>query len=209
MKIIKEACVGNLAQALNAEKNGADRIELCARLDLGGTTPSQKLIEECLKQLSIPIKVMIRPRGGNFIYNQTEIDQMIKEIELCKQLGIPEIVTGLLTEDHEVDMEGMRSLSANVGDMPITFHKAIDEVKDFKNSIKNLRQIPEVKYLLSSGQKATAEEGVEILKEMISYCENKITVIAAGKVTDKNIHRLHSELNAKEYHGKLIVGHLE
>lgn len=208
MDIIKEACVGDLQQAIQAEKNGANRIELCARLDVGGTTPSQQLIEDCLKHLSIPIKVMIRPRGGNFIYTATEIETMISDINMCKQLGIPEVVTGLLTQDHQVDMDGMLSLSANVADMPITFHKAIDELSDFESAISQLKKIPQVKFILSSGLKSTAEKGIDNLKKMIKLCGDNITVIAAGKVTDSNIARLHAALNGKEYHGKLIVGNL-
>jgi len=209
MNVIKEACVGNLSEAIVAEKNGAHRIELCDRLDLGGTTPTQKLIKDCLEQLNIPIKVMIRPRGGNFVYSQAEINSMIKSIELCKQLGISEIVTGALTEDNKVDMDVMRSLSANVGDMSITFHKAIDEVEDFKSAIEKLKKIPQVNAILTSGLEATAALGIKNLKEMISHCGDEITVIAAGKVTDLNIEGLHQELKATEYHGKLIVGKLE
>lgn len=209
MKIIKEACVGSLSQAIQAEKNGADRIELCARLDLGGTTPSKKLIQDCLQALSIPIKVMIRPRGGNFVYNSEEINLMIKNIQLCKQLGIPEIVTGLLNEKNQVDLEGLSRLSANVGEMPITFHKAIDEVEDYKKSIADLKTIPQIQYLLTSGQKPTAQDGIENLKKMIESCGKNITVVVAGKVTDQNIDQLHLAINAQEYHGKLIVGNLD
>lgn len=206
MKIIKEACVGNLSQAINAEKNGADRIELCARLDLGGTTPSRELITACLEQLSIPIKVMIRPRGGNFIYSPSEIESMVKDIEICKLLGVPEIVTGILTLDNKVDINTMMSLSANVGEMPITFHKAIDEISDYKTAIEQLKKIPQVKYILTSGLATTAAEGINVLKEMIECGGNDITIIAAGKVTNDNIENLHTQLNANEYHGKLIVG---
>lgn len=208
MNIIKEACVGDLNQAINAEKNGADRIELCARLDLGGITPPRKLIEDCLQHLSIPIKVMIRPRGGNFIYTPEEIDTMIQDINMCKDLGIPEIVTGLLNENQEIDMEGMLSLSANVAEMPITFHKAIDETSDYKSAIEQLKKIQQVKFLLTSGQASTANDGIENLKEMITICGNEICVVVAGKVTNHNIEDLHSKINAKEYHGKLIVGTL-
>ena len=209
MKIIKEACVGNLSQAIIAEKNGADRIELCARLDLGGTTPSQKLIEDCLDKLNIPTKVMIRPRGGNFVYNESEIESMIQEIELCKKLGVTEIVTGILTPDNNIDMLGMRHLSAHVGEIPITFHKAIDEVTNYKLAINQLKEIPQVKFILTSGQEATAEQGVSTLLKMIDCCGKEITIIAAGKVTAQNIQDLHARLNAKEYHGKLIVGNLD
>jgi len=209
MNVIKEACVGSLSQAIIAEKNGAHRIELCDRLDLGGTTPSQQLIEECLEHLTIPIKVMIRPRGGNFVYSHAEIQSMIEEVELCNKLGVPEIVSGMLTGKNEIDMEAMLSLSANVGDMPITFHKAIDEVVDFRSAINKLKKIPQVKAILTSGQEATAAQGIKNLKEMISICGDELVVIAAGKVTDLNIETLHHELKAKEYHGKLIVGSLD
>jgi len=208
-QLIREACVETLAQAIIAEKNGADRIELCARLDLGGTTPSQDLIESCLATLTIPIKVMIRPRGGDFIYTQEEQESMRASIDMCRSLGVPEIVTGALTEDLTIDVIAMRSLSANVGDMPITFHKAIDEVIDIKSAIDQLKEIPMVKYILSSGQAETAEQGIEMLKEMISCGGDKITIIAAGKVTDANIKHLHERLQANEYHGKLIVGSLK
>lgn len=206
--IIKEACVETLAQAIAAEKNGADRIELCGRLDLGGITPSEKLITDCLTNLSIPIKVMIRPRGGNFVYSPEEIDSMISDIKMCVRLEVPEIVTGALSEDGLIDTNIMMSLSANVGTMPITFHKAIDELEDVKVGIEKLKEIPKVKYILSSGTAQTASQGRDTLIEMIDACGKDLTVIVAGKVTEQNISELHSAIKAKEYHGRLIVGRL-
>lgn len=205
-KIIKEACVETLDQAITAEKNGAHRIELCGRLDLGGITPDFDLIQACLRELTIPIKVMIRPRGGDFVYTDLEFQTMLNDIEACKKLGVEEYVFGILKDDNTIDIDRMISLSANVGTAPITFHKAIDEVSDFKLAINQLKEIPEVKYILTSGLAATARLGVDVLKEMIELCGNNIKIIAAGKVTNDNIAELHATLDAEEYHGRKIVG---
>lgn len=206
--IIREACVETLEQALAAEKKGADRIELCGRLDLGGITPEYDLIRSCLQKLNIPIKVMIRPRGGNFVYTDGEYQSMVKDIEACKKLGVEEYVFGILKTDNTIDINRMISLSANVDDAPITFHKAIDELIDFKFAIEQLKTIPQVKHILTSGLAPTAMEGSEQLIQMIKIAEPEIQIVAAGKVTNENIDKLHSIVNAQEYHGRLIVGKL-
>lgn len=203
---IKEACVGSLEEALAAEKNGADRIELCARLDLGGITPDEQLIKDCLEQLSIPTKVMIRPRGGNFVYDESEAESMIRDIEMCNRLGVVELVAGALTSNHEIDVALMSRLSANVGSVPVTFHKAIDEVSDVKTAIYQLKEIPNIKYILTSGLAETAALGKEKLVEMLAHCGDEIILIAAGRVTNQNVEELHSYVGAKEYHGTKIVG---
>lgn len=208
-KIIKEACVGSLEQAIIAEKKGAHRIELCGRLDLGGTTPDYTLIKSCLENLTIPTKVMIRPRGGDFVYTHAELQSMQDDIEACKKLGVEEYVFGILKDDNSIDVDSMMSLTAKVGNAPVTFHKAIDEVSDFKLAVEQLKKIPSVKYILTSGLAPTAMEGKDVLKQMLQLCGSEITVIAAGKVTDENIDHLHSLIQAKEYHGKLIVGQLK
>lgn len=207
-KIIKEACVETLEQAILAEKNGAHRIELCGRLDLGGITPDYTLIDSCLTQLSIPTKVMIRPRGGNFHYSESEVEQMLQQIEACKKMGVEEYVLGALLDDFTIDTDLVSRLSANVGTAPITFHKAIDEVPDFKTAINSLKNIPNIKYILTSGLAETAAQGIDVLKEMIVICGDEIEVIVAGKVTDENIETLHAAVNAKEYHGRKVVGDL-
>ena len=205
-KIIKEACVETLEQAIAAEKKGANRIELCGRLDLGGITPDRDLIQACLENLNIPIKAMIRPRGGDFVYNESEINQMLIDIKMCLDLGIPELVMGALHQDNTIDVDTMMRLSANVGTAPVTFHKAIDETKDYKRAIENLKEIPQVKYILTSGLATTAMEGNKILQEMIKICGNDISIVVAGKVTNENISDLHTLVNASEYHGRKIVG---
>ena len=205
-KIIKEACVETLEQAIAAEKKGANRIELCGRLDLGGITPDRDLIQACLENLNIPIKAMIRPRGGDFVYNESEINQMLIDIKMCLDLGIPELVMGALHRDNTIDVDTMMRLSANVGTAPVTFHKAIDETKDYKRAIENLKEIPQVKYILTSGLATTAMEGNKILQEMIKICGNDISIVVAGKVTNENISDLHTLVNASEYHGRKIVG---
>ena len=207
-KIIKEACVETLEQAIAAEKKGAHRIELCGRLDLGGITPDYELIRTCLQNLNIPIKVMIRPRGGNFIYTEEEYQSMLSDIEVCKKLGVEEYVFGILKNDNSIDIDRMMSLSANVDNAPVTFHKAIDELSDFKFAIEQLKKIPQVKYILTSGLASTAMEGKDVLIQMIDLAKSDIQIVVAGKVTNENIDALHAIVNAHEYHGRLIVGKL-
>ena len=108
-----------------AEKKGADRVELCSRLDLDGLTPERKIIEKVLGALSIPIKIMIRPRAGNFSYNEQELNEMKEDILFCKDLNVQGVVFGILNQNKTIDMENMKYLSDTADDLDITFHKAI------------------------------------------------------------------------------------
>ena len=181
-----------LEQCRRAEALGADRLELCARLDLGGTTPDWQLVKEVLKQVQIPVKVMIRPRGGNFIYTEAEVAQMRASIARFLDLGVPEFVT--LCEA----MEGR----------PVTFHKAIDEVPDMEAAVGQLKAIPNLKYLLTSGGAPTAQAGLGQLRKLLECAAPEITVVAAGSVTNANLQQLHQALGGSEYHGRRIVGEL-
>ena len=206
--IIKEACVETLAQAIKAESLGADQIELCARLDLDGLTPSRKLIMQCQENLSIPIKVMIRPRMGNFIYNTSELQTMISSIMMCQDLGIQAIVLGALNEDNTTDINAINTLADSGKTMHITFHKAIDLTPDPLVEIDKLKAINNISAILSSGKGRTAWEGRNLLIAMKKSCGNSLELIVAGKVSKMNLGTLHGFLNAKSYHGKQIVGNL-
>ena len=203
-----EACVENLNQALIAEKKNANRIELCARLDLGGITPPRDMIISVLDQLRIPLKVMIRPRGGNFIYSDSEIESMKSEILFCKDNGISEIVLGALTEKGELDMATISSLLSLADPMEVTFHKAIDDVNDFMGSLGQLASLNSIKSVLTSGAGISALLGKLLIKKAIKKFSNSFNIIAAGSITKENINKIHAELGAKEYHGKKIVGDL-
>lgn len=205
---IKEACVENLDEAIRAEQLGADRIELCANLDLGGTTPSFELIHKAKAKLSIPIRVMIRPRGGDFCYSNSEIEGMHSQIETCKKLQVEAVVFGISNPDKTLDIKTIKKLTQKAYPLKVVIHKAIDETPDIVQACKNLISTEQITTILTSGGKETAEEGLQILKSLIDLAGDKIEIMPAGKVTTNNIEQLHDCLNARAYHGKLIVGKL-
>lgn len=202
--MVKEACVGSYSEAVSAEKRGADRVELCDNLDVGGTTPSYGTIKTTVEKLKIPVFVMIRPRGGNFCYNKNEIEIMKKDIELCKTLGVKGIVLGVLTKNDEIDYPLLKELINLAAPMEVTFHKAIDDLENPVLEIKKLAEIG-VKRILSSGTKAKALDGKDILNKMIAEASCDITVIVAGGVTTDNFDEVSKEIVSTEYHGKKIV----
>lgn len=208
VNLIREACIDSLKAALTAQIKGADRTELCGDLSVGGITPNYALIQAVQQKCTIPTKVMIRPRGGNFVYSEKEIRQMEKDIDFCKKNNIPEVVFGILTPDNQIDIINTQRLAKRAFPMKITFHKAIDEVNNIPEAVEILNALPEITSVLTSGGQATAFKGREMLKQMQSLARPSLKIIAAGKITDQNIHLLHSKINLEEYHGKLIVGSL-
>ena len=139
--MIKEACVESFEKALEAQNNGADRIELCENLSVGGTTPSYGTVKICLEKLNIPIFPMIRARGGNFVYSKDEIEIMKEDIKVFKDLGVKGLVLGCLTSDNKIDLELTKTLVNLAYPMEITFHKAIDEISNPLDYIEDLVNI--------------------------------------------------------------------
>lgn len=203
--LILEACVETLEDAIRAEQNGADRIELCGELSVGGVTPSEELTLACINSIKIPIMAMVRPRGGNFIYSAEELLEMERSIEFFKKVGMAGVVFGMLDENNEVDFENTKRLSVLSRPMQVTFHKAVDDTPNLMDSIKTLLQIPDIQRVLTSGGKATAIEGAQALREMQSAGKGKIIILAAGKVMAENLMEVHAAVGTTEYHGKRIV----
>ena len=206
--LIREACVETFQEARRAQEQGAERIELCARLDLGGITPSYALIESIRKELSIPIMVMIRPRGGNFVYDPMEIKVMRQNIETCKKIGITGVVFGLLQRSGTIDPKQTEHLVELAYPLEVTFHKAIDETPDPVAAIEELTRIKGITRVLSSGGAESALEGASVLNEMIDRAKNKLIIIAGGKVTSDNLEEVAKAIHTSEFHGKKIVGPL-
>lgn len=200
-----EACVDSLESAILAEQRGAHRLELCANLHLDGTTPDPDLIRAVLAAVRIPVKVMIRPRGGDFVYSTDDFNEMLKSVEICKTLGVEEIVSGILHSDSSLDIDRIKTLTAVASPMEVTIHKCIDLVPDVFNAIEQLKRIPGISGILSSGQASTAIQGADKLREMLRACESHISLIVAGRVTQENLKELISVIGAKEYHGRRIV----
>lgn len=203
--IILEACVESLEQCINAERQGAGRLELCDRLDLDGTTPPESLIRAVKAAVKIPIRVMIRPRGGNFVYSPEEIAQMKEEILMCRNIGVDGVVLGILTPDNQLDIDAMKPLIELAKPLNVVIHKAIDDTEDPLAEMDRLQAIEGVNAILTSGRQTTAREGAELLRKMVAN-QKHVRIIAAGRITNENIDEMVSLIGASQYHGKKIVG---
>ena len=205
---ILEVCVETIQQGLLAENKNADRIEFCHRLDLGGVTPDHDSIRTVVNTIKIPVKIMIRPRGGDFIYSDSEVGRMKSDIKYCKSIGVEEVVLGALNKYGGVDERLTQMLADLAIPMKVTFHKAIDSVKNFMSSLKTLSTMKNIDSVLTSGTKENALAGKEYIKLASEEFSGALNIIAAGSITNTNLKEIHSELNMKEYHGKNIVGDL-
>jgi len=202
---IKEACVESTDQAVNAERNGADRIELCKNLDLDGLTPEINVIQKTMKSVNIPVKVMIRPRSGNFIFSHNEIKLMEQDIDLCKKSNVHEVVIGVLTSSGIIDTIETKRLASRAYPMAVTFHKAIDQTKDILYELDRLSRIQEISSILTSGGGKTAFKGQTMLRKIIDQYGRRFNIIVAGSITHENFDEIHGLINAQEYHGKNLI----
>lgn len=203
-KLLEIACF-NLESALLAQSAGADRIELCENYKEGGTTPSENLILDARQNISIPIYVIIRPRGGNFIYRESELNEMRKSILFCKENKIDGVVFGILNIKSEVDEEICKELIALAKPIQVTFHRAIDLCAFLKPEIDKLISIGFNK-LLSSGGKNTAIEGSDVLKELQKEFGAKITIMPGGRIRSGNISEIINTTKCNEFHSAAITG---
>ena len=206
---IKEACVEGIKQAQLAEQHGADRIELCGDLSLGGITPSLDEIKRVQSELEIPIRVMIRPREGDFVYSKKEFEIMKQQIMYCHRLNIEGVVFGILNKDNTLDTKRIKTLVKLALPMKVVIHKSIDETPDIMIALKKLLKIDGIHAVLTSGGKSTAHEGRIVLKDMVNIAEHALEIVAAGSITDENVGTLHQYINSGFYHGRRIVGNLK
>lgn len=203
--LLLEACAETLEEALDAERRGAQRIELCSALDQDGLTPTPELIRQCRQRLSIPLMVMIRPRGGDFVYSAAELAQMEAEIAFCKEQAVAGVVFGLLTPDRRIDLENTKRLILAARKLDVTFHKAIDQARDVLESFRQLNTLSGLTRVLTSGGAATAWEGREMLKTMHAMPGRRIRIIAAARLLPDNRAQLADYTGIGELHGRRIV----
>lgn len=208
-KMILEACVETFEEAVLAQNRGANRIELCSDLASDGLTPSFELMQKSCAELKIPVMVMIRPRAGNFVYTEKEISQMKAEIDLAKKAGAFGVVFGLLTSENKIDLKNTMVLAEYATPLPVTFHKAIDNLENPVEGVIELLKIKNIKRILTSGGKPTAREGQETIRQMIQTAGSQITILVAGKVLESNLSEIKNSTGAKEFHGRRIVGDLK
>ncbi|MGL4561696.1 MAG: copper homeostasis protein CutC [Brevinema sp.] len=202
-KLLLESCVENFSGAKYAQEKGADRIELCDNLAVGGTTPSLATIEFVQSRLSIPQAVIIRARGGDFEYTEIEKEIMLRDIDLCNQLGVPGIVVGAL-KGKRYDRDFMSQARNLATKSQIISHMAFDETVDLKDSLDLLIELGYDR-VLTKGGRGSASENINVLTDLIAYANGRITILVGGGVTKDNVQYIAENTGATELHGKLIV----
>ena len=207
-KVFIECCLESLNEAISAEKKGANQIELCRNLIDDGLTPDYKLVRAVINSVLIPVKIMVRPRKGNFIYSDEEMVQIKDQISTFKSIGVTQIVFGALNKHRVVDIDHTKRAIEWSYPMQITFHKAIDYSNNYFDDIESLINLGGIDSILTSGKASTAKAGSSILREAIKNYGEDIKIISAGKITDKNLNNIHKLINGKYYHGKNILGNL-
>ena len=194
----------NLESALIAQENGADRVELCAGIEVGGTTPNFEIVKQAREKLSIDLYVMIRPRGGNFVYSDEEFQLMQADIVALKQLNVDGFVFGILKEDQTINYEQNKVLIDLAKPLPCTFHRAFDEVI---NPFQALEQLIDCgfKTILTSGQAQNVMEGINRLTELVTKANNRITIMPGGGLRSTNIETMQQNTKAIFYHSSAIA----
>lgn len=182
-----EICANSFESALAAQKGGAQRIELCQELALGGITPSHGLVEKVIQELEIPVFMLTRPRSGDFMYSESEFDVMLRDIAFAKAAGVQGIVSGVLNADFTIDEERTKQLIDESGALPFIFHRAFDWTPDPEKALETLIEL-EVYRVLTSGQQANAVTGFDMLKKLLKKAAGRIGILPGGGISTENIH---------------------
>lgn len=199
MSILLEACLDSIDLARRAEKAGAGRIELCDRLDIGGTTPDAKTIEAVVAAVRIPVFVIIRPRDGDFAYSAAEIDVMTRDAQMAKRSGAAGIVLGVLNADNTVDANRTRTVMEAAAGLPATFHLAFDRVPDRRAALETLVEI-DVARILTSGGAGKALDGAEAIRRLVELAGGRISVMAGGSIREPNVAEVVRRTGVREIH---------
>ena len=195
-----EICANSVESAVKAQEGGAYRVELCAGIPEGGTTPSFgdiRMARQLLQETKL--HVIIRPRGGDFLYSHLELEIMLHDIKVAKQLGADGVVFGCLTADGNVDIAAMKMLMNAVGDMNVTFHRAFDMCKNPKEALEQIIELGCTR-ILTSGQEENALAGIPLLKELIEQADGRIIIMPGCGVNPNNILQIAEETGASEFH---------
>lgn len=198
MKFQFEICVTSVESAINAEKAGANRIELCDNLYEGGTTPSYGMIKTIKNKLHIDIHILIRPRGGDFVYSEEELEVIKEDVILAKEMSVQGIVVGFLNSDGSVNKEQLKEIVQLAKPMNVTFHRAFDMCNDPFIALEDIVECG-CNRLLTSGQQSTALKGFDLIKKLVEKAENRISIMAGSGISKDTIEVL-SQTGAKEFH---------
>ena len=194
-----EICANSVASCVAAQEGGANRVELCAGIPEGGTTPSYGMIRNARESISIALNVIIRPRGGDFLYSELEIQEMLYDIQVAKELGADGLVFGCLNPDGSVDMSAMSRLMKAAGDTPVTFHRAFDHTNYPFKALEDIISLGCAR-ILTSGCRPTALEGVDLLAQLVEKAGDRIIIMPGCGVKENNIAEIARLSGAREFH---------
>lgn len=194
-----EVCANSAESSLEAQKGGAQRVELCAGIPEGGTTPSYGEIFITRKKIDILLNIIIRPRSGDFLYSDDEIEVMKRDIRMARELKADGVVFGSLTKNGDIDKETCKILIFEAGHMSLTFHRAFDVCRDPKQALEDIIELG-FSRILTSGCESSAPQGKELLKELIKIADNRIIIMPGCGVNETNIKELSDYTKAVEFH---------
>lgn len=195
-----EICCNSYQSAVNAQKGGADRVELCANLEVGGVTPADEDIRKCV-ELGIRTHVLVRPRGGNFCYTDAEVEQIRKSILRCKVLGAHAVVIGFLTDEGKIDTDLTKEMVQLASPMEVTFHRAFDEIKQSPQEALEAVIATGCTRILTSGCRPTAIEGADTICQLVKAANGRIAILAGSGVAPENVAQLIRQTGVGEVHG--------
>ncbi|MEI6123020.1 MAG: copper homeostasis protein CutC [Bacteroidota bacterium] len=202
--ILFEVCANSLQSAIAAQNGGADRVELCAQLSVGGITPSAATIELAVERLNIPVFVLIRPRGGDFLYDDYDFAVMKTDIKMTKKLGAVGVVFGLLTSDGKIDMARTTELVKIARPMQVTFHRAFDRARSPMLALEEIIKTGADR-ILTSGQAKSALLGKAILKNLVNKAAGRIIILAGAGIGPENVNKIIKCTGVTEVHASCSV----
>jgi len=197
--ITVEICAGDLESALAVGQGGADRVELCDHLAVGGTTPSAGTIALACRRLAIPVHVLIRPRAGDFLATEAELAAMRHDIDTARRLGAAGVVLGLLGPDGTIDRDRTAKLVDLARPLSVTFHKAFDQARDPDEALDALIALG-IDRVLSSGLRPTALDGIDVLRRMVERARGRIAIMAGGRLTNDDLGTILARTGVREIH---------
>lgn len=199
MEYFLESCCTDVEQIRRAQEAGARRIELCEKLSVGGVTPSAELLKAAISVATVPVNVLVRPRGGDFVFSAAEADTMLRDIELCREAGAAAVVIGALDSRGDVDMPLMRRLCDAASGMSVTFHRAFDVCADPLAAFEDVLALG-CDRLLTSGHESDAFKGRFFIAELVERAAGRIIVMPGCGVRRSNIARIAADTGAVEFH---------
>ncbi|HKV65597.1 MAG TPA: copper homeostasis protein CutC [Rhodanobacteraceae bacterium] len=196
---ILEVAANSVTSALAAEAGGAARVELCSALEVGGLTPSHAAVAIAVERLRIPVHVLIRPRAGDFVFDDLECEVMQRDIETCNALGCAGVVIGVLTAAGDLDVPRCRGLMEAARGMSVTFHRAFDFARDPERALEAIIALG-CDRVLTSGQSADTLTGAPLIRKLIEQAQGRITIMPGGGIEAHNIAAIRDATGASEFH---------